>query len=954
MRPTRPPERAWLLALGLILGSTGAALAGPVPPAGPAPLRPFDERTLGIGESHDYHFALKKGEYLRIDVEQNDSIDAGIKLFDAGGRLLTESNSYTDIHGAETLSWIAERDEDLRVQVYVYENRAGRYHFGVDGPREPVAYDRERALACRAFNEGFRLERTQPNGLLWLAEQSYREALERWSQLAEPRWTAISRWTLAFTLYRQGRSREEIRLLREVWPDLLRLEERNLLVHASLNLLRQEKSGSTLESERFLLIGAQFLPTLHPEATAFFASGYKDKAWSIGEVGFAALFARYEVAALRATRNRDRLPAALASLSRLMRRIGRFGEAREVAEELRLLAKSSEEKVQASIALGHCALAAHEPQKALAELRPAEALAKSREAEAELAYYLGWALYEAASYAEAAEQLRRAAAIQESGMLATSLAFLSLTELRLGHLEAAKSNLRRAVTTPQDPNFEVEAFLHRVEADIARVEGRWNEARSALSETLRMLGERRETGIIGASYWSARTDYIEFAVELLTDLAEGDAERDLERSFLVLDASRAPFLVSMLAEGNGARTGSDPLTRNALHQIDDQIAMLQKTRPPSDWKKKVSALQEYRDDLLLDASLKEIITARKSSSRPRPSLDNLRRQLAPDEQLVSFLLGQERSYAWLLDHRQLRIAILPAKSVLEPMIVKAVEALEASREPGRLERVREPFAEISKSLLGALGPFLDGRRLLLNLDGALHRLPFSVLTDPVSGEGILLEKFELVVVPSLTLLWITRRDRRPCSGTSVLSIDDALISTQRDIEAVRRFQPDAQTTGLTRRELFTGAIQDKCLVHFATHSTAPPEWPDTGWLQIGRTGSAPERLYAFEIETLKLKADLVVLASCSSGLGELRGEGLYGLPRAFLAAGAKGVLASLWKVDGKATSELMDAFYRNLDAGHEPSSALRLAQLSLRARPERAAPAFWAAFQLIGDPQGVK
>ncbi|HEY2933255.1 MAG TPA: tetratricopeptide repeat protein [Acidobacteriota bacterium] len=110
-------------------------------------------------------------------------------------------------------------------------------------------------------------------------------------------------------------------------------------------------------------------------------------------------------------------------------------------------------------------------------------------------------------------------------------------------------------------------------------------------------------------------------------------------------------------------------------------------------------------------------------------------------------------------------------------------------------------------------------------------------------------------------------------------------------------------------------------------------------------------LQAYEIFDLKLNADLVVLSACETGLGkEVKGEGLLGLTRAFLYAGAQSVMVSLWKVSDRSTAELMASFYRHLqEKGMTKAEALRKAQLNLINQGRYAAPFYWAPFVLVGE-----
>ena len=106
-----------------------------------------------------------------------------------------------------------------------------------------------------------------------------------------------------------------------------------------------------------------------------------------------------------------------------------------------------------------------------------------------------------------------------------------------------------------------------------------------------------------------------------------------------------------------------------------------------------------------------------------------------------------------------------------------------------------------------------------------------------------------------------------------------------------------------------------------------------------------------DIYNLDLDADLVVLSACRTALGqEIRGEGLIGLTRGFMYAGAARVLASLWSVEDRATAGLMESFYRGmLRQGLSPAAALRRAQLEIARQPGRKSPYYWAGFSLQGE-----
>jgi CHAT domain-containing protein/Tfp pilus assembly protein PilF len=150
--------------------------------------------------------------------------------------------------------------------------------------------------------------------------------------------------------------------------------------------------------------------------------------------------------------------------------------------------------------------------------------------------------------------------------------------------------------------------------------------------------------------------------------------------------------------------------------------------------------------------------------------------------------------------------------------------------------------------------------------------------------------------------------------------------------------------------------RDVPLIHFACHAVTNNRFPLDSALVLtipkeSRPGQDNGLLQAWEVfESVRIDADLVTLSACESGLGkEMAGEGLIGLTRAFQYAGARSVLASLWKVDDKATAELMTRFYGYLKAGKTKDEALRLAEIDLIRSAEFSQPKHWAAFQLSGD-----
>jgi CHAT domain-containing protein len=159
------------------------------------------------------------------------------------------------------------------------------------------------------------------------------------------------------------------------------------------------------------------------------------------------------------------------------------------------------------------------------------------------------------------------------------------------------------------------------------------------------------------------------------------------------------------------------------------------------------------------------------------------------------------------------------------------------------------------------------------------------------------------------------------------------------------------------RSLVTsGTLAQYRILHFATHTVINNTNPELSGIVlslVSEQGKAQDGfLRAHDLFNLKLPVELVVLSACQTGLGKpMRGEGLLGLTRSFMYAGAPRVVASLWDVDDQATANLMASFYRHLLRSERTSAtaALRAAQIEMWNKKEKQSPYFWAAFIMQGE-----
>ena len=187
-----------------------------------------------------------------------------------------------------------------------------------------------------------------------------------------------------------------------------------------------------------------------------------------------------------------------------------------------------------------------------------------------------------------------------------------------------------------------------------------------------------------------------------------------------------------------------------------------------------------------------------------------------------------------------------------------------------------------------------------------------------------------------------------------------LLFSRQEAEAITGLLPASERLqaldfAADRRLALSGKLGEYRILHFATHGLLNNKIPALSGLVFSLVDEQGRPLNGFlrlrEIYNLKLNADLVVLSGCQTALGqEVSGEGLIGLTRGFMYAGAPRVVASLWNVNDQATANLMKLFYqRMMRDGLRPAAALRAAQIAMWKTEPNAVPYRWGAFILQGD-----
>ena len=379
------------------------------------------------------------------------------------------------------------------------------------------------------------------------------------------------------------------------------------------------------------------------------------------------------------------------------------------------------------------------------------------------------------------------------------------------------------------------------------------------------------------------------------------------------------------------------------------------------------------------------------------SVTAIQRDVAdPTTTLLEYYLGKDRSFLWVVTQDAIRSYELPNRETIDAAVRTAYESV--TTRPG----AREALDALSRIILAPAAADLTAKRLLIVSDGALHYVPFAALPSPRDASRPLLADYEIVSIPSASTVALLRRFPRRSPATKTLAVfaDPVFQSSDErvhshghtagdliDEDVVRSAQESGLASGTLARLPFTRREANALLalvspdrrkaaldfqasrkialsrdlgnyriVHFATHGLLNSLHPELSGIVLSLVDEKGKEQRGFlsvaDVLNMSLRADLVVLSGCRTALGrEVKGEGISGLTRAFMYAGAPRVVASLWKVSDAATAELMKKFYAGMLGPQKlrAAAALRAAQLSMWKEKRWSDPYYWAAFGVQGE-----
>lgn len=586
--------------------------------------------------------------------------------------------------------------------------------------------------------------------------------------------------------------------------------------------------------------------------------------------------------------------------------------------------------------------------------------------------------------------------------------YLGQTEFLLGNLaQAAKAYDKALGYFAKAPDYTHEAALRFGLGKLALKQGNQTKAREHLERSIELTQRLRvnaSSRALRSSFLASVHDRYETYVEWLMTRSFQENSEDLAiKAFEASESGRARALLDSLHEyPKELRKPGDPLLvlkeeellRREQELIDKRASLFG-----------LSGVEKEKDEIgkqliQLKADFETLQARINSSSNfddllTATSYQDTRNQLIDDEtSVLSYSLGDSKSFAWLLSKDGLKTYALPDKQSIHSAATQLISLL---RSPEATQtQLQKAINEVSRLVVEPVSTNLRASRLIIVPDGILQYVPFQILKSNSNTDELLISRFEVVNAPSASALAIAKRERKNRQpggrlligfGDPVFSsaytpqgfkADDAnstrsesragvsrsgnlprLFNAKRELRSIEELVSNDSAFyveyNATRDNLLKANLSDYRILHVTTHGVLDTDQPELSGLAFSMVNSNHQPLNGFlslaEIYNLRAPVDLVVLSACHTALGkEVRGEGLVGLTRGFMYAGASGVVASLWQVDDHATAELMKHFYTNmLQHGMRPPAALRAAQNQIRSQKKWSSPYYWAGFTFQGD-----
>lgn len=573
----------------------------------------------------------------------------------------------------------------------------------------------------------------------------------------------------------------------------------------------------------------------------------------------------------------------------------------------------------------------------------------------------------AESEANASAALRLAQQTGATGAVAQAHLALGETRLAQQNAEAALRHFQaseQAQAASPDPQLQWQVHYGKARAYIQN--GERETAVSELQAAVRVIEGVRER----LQEERFRAGYIQDKYRVYVDLVRLQFELGQTRdAFSTAERLRSRrFLNQLERSGPISRSDND---RNREVALRERVRALQQAL-----ENETTTGASERRQLAVDHFSAELLIAERDyqafmddllgrdfapGSITLPSPEHVQQQLRPNEALVEYVVGSDDLLIFVMRRggltalrREIRYPDLHAKVNLVRELIQGATS----------ENWRAPAASLSDHLVKPLvtGGLLEGvNHLFLVPHDVLNYLPFSLLSaNPEPGDGALIDQFSLTYLPAAAAL--TQGGEASGSARALLAMAPRRSRLKFALEEARSisniYQPDA--TLLTGSEATESAFKNQAgyfrVLHLSTHGYFNPDNPLLSGLELEPDAANDGYLEVHEIFALRLDAGLVTLSACQTGMAGgyfnriPAGDDFVGLTRAFLYAGSRSVLATLWEVDDRSTVDLMKSFYANLASSGSAqgrADALARVQRMLRKSERYNHPFYWAPFVLV-------
>ena len=449
-----------------------------------------------------------------------------------------------------------------------------------------------------------------------------------------------------------------------------------------------------------------------------------------------------------------------------------------------------------------------------------------------------------------------------------------------------------------------------------------------------------------------------------------------KKAFYFSEKAKAIVLLGSINESNARNFGNIPEKllekekelRQDISFLERQIALKVDTDLVNSYKSRLFTLN--RDYENLQAQLeKEFRDYYDLKYNVKPvSVDELQETLDDNTLMLDYMITDNQIYIFKIDAKDIDLVVMEKDERFDANIIYILNAIRY--------RVKSAYLKMGHQLYKAIFPKRikkSIKHIVVVQDGKLTTLPVETLLDSkikskdiaYSEVPFLLKKWNFSYAYSATI-WhqnINRTDQYNNTAALIAPVEfkgiNRLPATEEEVNNIASVSRNnsLQVNMLLREQaseesIKKGQFGNYSILHFATHGQVDEENPELSRIILRQSDLEDGNLFASEVYNLDLKADLVTLSACEVGLGKFSsGEGVIGLGRAFLYAGAENLVLSLWRVTDKSTAQLMTNFYKNKFLNDERgyAGALRQAKLKLLQQQEFSAPYYWAAFLVLGE-----